>query len=94
MPRLLYCGCSSNISYSPILSNCRSLLAKVPRVKVVHAFREANRRANYIARVGCSMQGDFVIFDNCPTGLYTLFNSDRDDVYYCKLVTASLVSMT
>ena len=46
----------SNAFYSSLLANCRSLLGKFQHYKVQHAFREVNRVADALAKLGCVMQ--------------------------------------
>ena len=57
---------SSNKKFSPLLLDCRSLMASFTQVWVAHVFREANRCADYLAKNGCYMREDFVIFDVSP----------------------------
>ena len=51
-----------NRDYSPLLYDCRSLLARLPQVRVSHVFVEANKCADLLVKRGCSMREDFVIF--------------------------------
>ena len=41
-----------NRIYSPLLNDCRSLIARLVQVQVGHVFREANQ---FLAKRGCSM---------------------------------------
>ena len=47
-------------AYSPLLSNCRLLLAMVPQVRVAYVYEEANKCADLLAKKGCSLWDDFV----------------------------------
>ena len=57
---------SSNKKFSPLLLDYRALIASLSQVQVAHVFREANRCADYLAKNGCYMREDFVIFDVSP----------------------------
>ena len=48
-------GNSPNVAYSSLLFDCRLLLEKIPHIAVKHVFREANRSANALARIGCNL---------------------------------------
>ena len=48
-------GNSPNAAYSSLLFDCRLLLEKIPHIAVKHVFREANRSANALARIGCNL---------------------------------------
>ncbi|KAL0016724.1 hypothetical protein SO802_003793, partial [Lithocarpus litseifolius] len=57
----------SNRKHSPLLDDCKSLLSRFTQTRVVHVLREANKCANFLARRGCTMREDFVIFDAPPS---------------------------
>ena len=44
-----------NRSYSPLLNDCRSLIARLVQTRVGHVFKEANQYADFLAKRGCSM---------------------------------------
>ena len=48
-------GNSPNAAYCSLLFDCRLLLEKIPHIAVKHVFREANRSANALARIGCNL---------------------------------------
>ena len=89
-----YC---SNRKHSPLLHDCRSLLARFTQARVVHVFREANKCTDFLARRGCSMREDFVIFDAPPSAdLINLLVSDvngRSDLRLVAMTLASVVSL-
>ena len=45
----------SNAFYSPLLADCRSLLGRFQQCKVQHVFREVNKVAVALAKLGCNM---------------------------------------
>ena len=58
---------NSNKIFSPLILDCRSLMANLTQVQVAHVFREANMCADFLAKKGCCMREDFVIFDASPS---------------------------
>ena len=52
-----------NTSYSPLLNDCRSLMARLVQVWVRHCFREANQCADLLPKKGCNMVVNFAVFD-------------------------------
>ncbi|KAK9983039.1 hypothetical protein SO802_032564 [Lithocarpus litseifolius] len=58
---------SSNKNFSPLLLDCRSLMASLTQFRVAHVFREAKRCTDYLAKNGCYTREDFVIFDISPS---------------------------
>ena len=59
-----------------------------------HTFREANRCADALARIGCSLKEDFVDFDNPPSvEIESYVTTDANGMYYGRLTTATLATM-
>ncbi|XP_065618458.1 uncharacterized protein LOC136062817 [Quercus suber] len=46
---------SPNTTNYAIVANCRALISQIPQVKVKYCFRERNRCADGLARLGCSL---------------------------------------
>ena len=61
---------SPNTLYIFLLVDCKSLLSRISLVRVKYVYRETNRCANALARNGCKMQEDFVVFDVSPLLLF------------------------
>ena len=69
-------------------------MANLTQVRIAHVFREANRCADFLAKKGCSMREDFVIFDVSPSEeLSRLLVSDRNGLYYYRQVANTLASV-
>lgn len=84
----------ANRSFFPLLNGCRSLLSRFHQVKVEYALWEANKCVDALARRGCSLQEDFVVFNFPPsTDITSYVNSDADGLYYCRLSAATLAAM-
>ena len=85
---------SPNRAYSPLLYDCRSLLARLTQARVVYTFREVNKCANFLAKRGCSIREDFVIFDVSPSvELDQLLDLDINGLYYYRLVAVAMASV-
>ena len=83
-----------NNSFLPLLSDYRSILSSFHQVRVGHTFREANRCAEALARIGCSLKEDFVVFDNPPSvEIESYVTTDANGMYYGRLTTATLATM-
>ena len=87
----------SNRKYSPILHDCRFLLSRLMQARVVHVFRETNKCAYFLARRGCSIRENFVIFDAPPSidlvNLLVLDVNGRSDLRLVAMTLASMASL-
>ena len=87
-------GNSTSAAYSSLLFDCRLLLEKIPHHTVKHVFREANRSADALARMGCNLQEAFVFFDYPPSDAITaLVSADKNGETFCRHV-ANLAILT
>ena len=83
-----------NRSYSPLLNDCRSLIARLVQVRVRHCFREVNQCADFLAKRVCVMLENFTVFDTPPfADLYILLDSDKNGLYYYRHVANTLASV-
>ena len=55
-----------NIDNASIVADCRLLISQFSQVKVSHYYREANRCANALTRLGCSQVLDFMYLNSPP----------------------------
>ena len=88
---LMQSNSPSNAFYSSLLTDCRLLLGKLQHFRVKHAFREANRVADAMAKLGGAMQEDFVVWDNPPYDVianFVYFDTIGDSVN--RLVASNL----
>ena len=61
-----------NIDNASIVADCRLLISQFSQVKVSHYYREANRCANALTRLGCSQVLDFMYLNSPPPPLCIL----------------------
>ena len=57
---------SLNADFAAIVGDCRQLLSQIPQVKVSHCYREANRWADALARLGCTTSLNVMFFNFPP----------------------------
>ena len=57
---------SLNADFAAIVADCRQLLSQIPQVKVYHCYREANRCADALARLGCTISLNVMFFNSPP----------------------------
>ena len=84
----------SNKPYLPLLNDCRYLLSRFLQTRVVHVFREGNRCADALARMGSNMAEEFLVFDNPPSPDVLYFvNTDAAGVVYNRTSNFVLTDM-
>ena len=82
---------TSNAFYSFLLADCRSLLGRFQQCKMQHVFRETNRVADALAKLGCHMQENFAVMDSSPSDVVANFMfSDAMGENLCRLTANSL----
>ena len=83
---LLHSSKPYNNSFSSLLNDCRFLLRQFQQVRISHVFREANRCADYLAKGGCTLDGDFVVLD-APVSeeLYFILDYDASGLCFLRL---------
>ena len=83
-----------NRSYSPLLNDCRSLIARLVQVRVGYVYREVHQCVDFLAKMGYCMRENFAVFDISPsTDLNILIDSDKNGLYYYRHVANTLASV-
>ena len=83
----------SNIFASALLDDCRHLIQQIPQVRFKHCFREANRCADALARMGGLLEDDFTVFESPPVDISVLLEFDSKGLYMNRLCPASLLEL-
>nr|POE80558.1 putative ribonuclease h protein [Quercus suber] len=65
-----------------IIADCKEGLRRLPRVRIQHCFREANKCADTLARRGSVNPQDFVIYQSPPTDVAMLASLDAVGTLY------------
>ena len=76
---------NSNVIISSLMDDCRYLVTQIPQVRFRHVYREANRCADHLAKLGSSMDVDFAIF-SCPlVDILPIFETDCHGLFVRRL---------
>ena len=75
-----------NLSLEPLLSYCRNLMKRFLNCIVAHVFREANRCADRLARLGADLHSNHLILYNPPPVVEDLLATDKVGHFCNKLV--------
>ena len=67
------------------MDDCRQLATQIPQVRFRHVYREANRCVDHLAKLGCSMDVDFVVFSCPPVDILSIFESGCRGLYVNRL---------
>ena len=76
---------AANNVVSPLVDYCRYLISQLPRVRVKHYFREANRCADVLARLGSNQAIDFYVFSSPPVDIMNFLKADAYGLYLNRL---------
>ena len=66
-----------NLILEPLLTYCRNLMKTFPNCTVAYVYREANRCADKLVRMGVDLQSDYLILFNLPLVVEDLLASDK-----------------
>jgi hypothetical protein len=59
-----------------LLKRIRALLAMNWTVEITYIYREANKCADGMSNLRCSLSYDFMYFDSCPTQISEFYHAD------------------
>ncbi|KAL4597583.1 hypothetical protein ACB092_11G001000 [Castanea dentata] len=69
--------------FAPFLLDCKSLMARLTLVRVAHVLERQTSVLIFLAKKGCCMREDFVVFDVSPSNeLNRLLVSNSNGMYY------------
>ena len=71
--------------FSPILDDCRLLVTRIPQIQFKHCFRQANRCADFLARMSSSLDIDFSALSSPPVDILNVFEDDCNGVFCSKV---------
>ena len=66
----------SNTVISSIMDDCRHLASQISHLRVRHIYREANRCADFLAKLGLSIVSDYVELPSPPVDLVHILEDD------------------
>ena len=71
-----------NLHHISLIMDCKTLINRIPQVKMKHCFCEANKCADFLARKGLSTNEDFCLLHCPPVDLSLLLLYDCIGLYY------------
>jgi ribonuclease HI len=74
-------------SLRPLVADCRFLLQRIPHKELKHVFREANKCADRLAKLGGSQEADFVVLDTPPACICDVLSFDNSGCISTRSVT-------
>ena len=80
-----------NNASSPILDDCKLLVTCIPQIQFKHCFRQANRCADFLARMSGILDIDFRVLSSPPMDILSEFEDDCNGVF-CSRVCFSPVA--
>ena len=69
-----------NLANSPLVDDCKHLASQFLQIHIKHCFRETNRYADSLARMGSQQSLDFLLFDSLLVDIELVFNSDFNGI--------------
>ncbi|KAK7859307.1 hypothetical protein CFP56_006889 [Quercus suber] len=83
----------SNIFASALMDDCRHLIQQIPQIRFKHCFREANRCADALARMGGLQEAEFTVFESPTVDISSLLDFDLNGLYLNRLCPVSLLEL-
>ncbi|KAK9999502.1 hypothetical protein SO802_019105 [Lithocarpus litseifolius] len=83
----------SNILASSLMDDCRNLAKQIPRIRVKHCFREANRCADALARMGGLLDDNFTVFKSPFVDISSFLDFDCNGLFLSRFCPVSLFSL-
>ncbi|KAL0005254.1 hypothetical protein SO802_012815 [Lithocarpus litseifolius] len=77
---------NANLCAMPLIDDYRLLILQIAQVRIDHCYHEANRCANFLARLGTKQDRTFVLYNDLPVDLWELLSSDRDGMYHNRTI--------
>lgn len=78
---------------SPLLDDCRKLIIQIPQLHFSHIYREANKSADCPARLGFSLDVDFVLYSSPPEDLISVYEANCRHLFSNRLCTEPIFSV-
>ena len=78
---------------SPIMEDCRLMANRIPQRRFRYIYREANKSADFLARLGLLLDTEFVVFSSPPVDLSSLLEADAIGLFVNRLCPAPAVAV-
>ena len=73
---------------SAIMEDCKHLVAQIPQVRFNHVYREMNKCADFLAKLGASLDVDFNVFSCPPVDLFNLWEAHAHGLFCNRMCPA------
>ncbi|KAL0000416.1 hypothetical protein SO802_014197 [Lithocarpus litseifolius] len=83
----------SNSLITSLVDDCKQLASRISWIRFNHCYREANRSADKLARMGAVQQRPFIIFLSLPVGFINIFESELIGETIARACPESVVSI-
>ena len=84
---------SPNSFSSSILKECKHMANRLPQKIFRHVYREANKCADLLARIGLLLDNDFIVFSSPPMDLASFLEADANGLYVNRLCSEPLFAV-
>lgn len=61
------------------------MVPRIPQTWIRHIYKEANRCADFLAKLGTSFEGDFIVFSSPLVDLACVLEADASGLYVNRL---------
>ncbi|KAK7858949.1 hypothetical protein CFP56_009614 [Quercus suber] len=78
----------ANTIVSSIMDDCRQLIAQIPQARFEHIYKEANKCADFLARLGSSLDVEFTIFSSPLVDMFNIWEADARGLCCTKMCPA------
>lgn len=75
-----------NLMLEPLLNDCKTLIRSMPNCSITHIFREANKIADKMVKMGADLVIDFQFFYKPPPLVDNALVFDRVELFCIRLV--------
>lgn len=75
-----------NLMLEPLLNDCKTLIRSMPNCSITHIFREANKSADRMVKMGANLVIDFQFFYKPPPLVDNALVFDRAELFCIRLV--------
>ena len=84
---------NANNVISALVDDCKYLITQLPQTQIKHCFREGNRCADALARLGSNQTEDFCVFRSPPVDIVELLKADSDGLYLNRLCIEPILAL-
>lgn len=84
---------SSNSIVSSIMDDCRHMATRILQKRFRHIYKEANKCADFLARISILLDNDFIVFSSSPVDLDSSLEANANGLYVNRLCPEPLFAV-